>query len=301
VCSEIDTPLISLRSCPIESIPMLSSHMMQRLLFVSTLLTAGWMMVAVESLVFTPRISIFWRLSAYRILEPARSLGRQSLDWKNQRGIPLRMAEGDNENDTSSTQAPKRRRKRKIVTEQTTDDIPSKDSKELPSVAVEAPTIIQLKPRDDTPVTMEILDIRDVMGEGGGSSRSTKPASSKGGFSFGQMPEIPSLSTTPSSSSSSSSSSFSSSSSRNVDDSLQQLLEDARMMQEERNQKSSSSSVDDDDESTGNIKSTIRNVLGNIVTADFFVVCGFLLWFLVGIFCSSVLKDDTIQIAFNST
>ena len=48
------------------------------------------------------------------------------------------------------------------------------------------------------------------------------------------------------------------------------------------------------------VKTTIRNALSTLVTADFFVVCGFLLWFLVGIFCSSVLKDDTIQIAFNS-
>ena len=48
------------------------------------------------------------------------------------------------------------------------------------------------------------------------------------------------------------------------------------------------------------IKSKIRDVVSTIVTADFFVVCGFLLWFLAGIFQSNVLGDDTIQIAFNS-
>ena len=44
----------------------------------------------------------------------------------------------------------------------------------------------------------------------------------------------------------------------------------------------------------------LKNALSTLVTVDFFVVCGFLVWFLAGIFCSSVLKDDTVQIAFNS-
>ena len=35
------------------------------------------------------------------------------------------------------------------------------------------------------------------------------------------------------------------------------------------------------------------------VHPDFFVVCGFLVWFLAGIFASSVLDNDAIQIAFN--
>jgi hypothetical protein len=78
-----------------------------------------------------------------------------------------------------------------------------------------------------------------------------------------------------------------------MDDSLQQLLEDAKRMQQEN-------MTNKDNGEGGNVKTTIRNALSTLVTADFFVVCGFLLWFLVGIFCSSVLKDDTIQIAFNS-
>eukprot|EP00978_Attheya_sp_CCMP212_P048634 scaffold553332_cov51-Attheya_sp.AAC.2 len=40
--------------------------------------------------------------------------------------------------------------------------------------------------------------------------------------------------------------------------------------------------------------------ISTIVTADFFVVIGLLLWFLAGIFCSYILKDDTVQIAFNN-
>ena len=43
----------------------------------------------------------------------------------------------------------------------------------------------------------------------------------------------------------------------------------------------------------------IINLLSTIVTFDFFVVCGLLLWFLAGVFCSYVVKDDTVQIAFN--
>ena len=54
------------------------------------------------------------------------------------------------------------------------------------------------------------------------------------------------------------------------------------------------------DEEGRGIKSAIGNALSTIVTADFFVVCGFLVWFLLGIFCSSILKDDTVQIAFNN-
>jgi hypothetical protein len=129
---------------------------------------------------------------------------------------------------------------------------------------------------------MQIMDVRDIVGGGGPrpspSSASSKPSErvmSSLESSFEQSSAIPKPVA----------------SSRNVDDSLQQLLEDAKMMQD----KEPSSS-----ESEGNMKATIRNALGTLVTADFFVVCGFLLWFLVGIFCSSVLKDDTIQIAFNS-
>lgn len=73
------------------------------------------------------------------------------------------------------------------------------------------------------------------------------------------------------------------------DDSLKQLLLDAQEMQ--------SSELSDPSDSKAN---SIKNVMSTIVTVDFFVVCGFLLWFLAGIFCSTVLKDDTVQIAFNS-
>jgi hypothetical protein len=47
------------------------------------------------------------------------------------------------------------------------------------------------------------------------------------------------------------------------------------------------------------IPGAIKEVVSTIVTIDFFVVCGLLLWFVAGIFSSYILKDDTVQIAFN--
>lgn len=55
----------------------------------------------------------------------------------------------------------------------------------------------------------------------------------------------------------------------------------------------------DAEEEEFNIGMAIKNVISTIVTADFFVVFGLLLWFLSGIFCSYVLKNDAVQIAFN--
>ena len=77
------------------------------------------------------------------------------------------------------------------------------------------------------------------------------------------------------------------------DESIEQLLADARSMR-----KSSSKDYDVVDEETP-LKEKILGVVANIVTVDFFVVIALLLWFLAGIFCSYVLKDDTVQIAFN--
>lgn len=76
------------------------------------------------------------------------------------------------------------------------------------------------------------------------------------------------------------------------DDSLEALLADAKRMRE----KEAAQSTNTDEPS---IPKAIKSVISAIVTADFFVVCALLLWFLAGIFCSYVLKDDTVQIAFN--
>ncbi len=77
------------------------------------------------------------------------------------------------------------------------------------------------------------------------------------------------------------------------DDSIEQLLADARQMRRAK-------PVDEGgDDSLSSMKNTIFEVISNIVTVDFFVVIGLLAWFLAGIFCSSVLHNDAVQIAFN--
>ena len=81
-------------------------------------------------------------------------------------------------------------------------------------------------------------------------------------------------------------------SARTADDSMEQLLADARSMRR------ASSDVEEEEETT--IKDKVFDVISTIVTVDFFVVIGLLVWFLAGIFCSSVLKDDTVQILFNN-
>lgn len=164
----------------------------------------------------------------------------------------------------------------------------------------ETPPVLDLKPREDVPVQLEVKNIlasnsepkpsaiasissmlsslTSLMGSndssGSGESRSASSSATSGGSSMGN-PQAP------------------------LDSSLDQLLEDVRLMTEEEKDAKSEGGVFSDAEGKG-VKEMIGNALSTIVTADFFVVCGFLVWFLVGIFCSSILKDDTIQIAFNN-
>lgn len=81
---------------------------------------------------------------------------------------------------------------------------------------------------------------------------------------------------------------------QNINDSstsLETLLSDAKRM---RAAKGGGTGTN-----TNGVGDKIINLLSTIVTFDFFVVCGLLLWFLAGVFCSYVVKDDTVQIAFN--
>jgi hypothetical protein len=74
---------------------------------------------------------------------------------------------------------------------------------------------------------------------------------------------------------------------------IEQMLADAKGMRTEKIEK-------DGQDFSVESPTSFKNILSTIVTADFFFVCALLVWFLAGIFCSSVLKDDTVQIAFNS-
>jgi hypothetical protein len=169
----------------------------------------------------------------------------------------------------------RRRRKRKVTVEETEEE-PEEEEPAAPAV--------ELKQREDTPVQFQVKDVRELVG---GTVPSTETPAEDFPFSIpnpfkafsDSSPATPSAPAPRSTSS---------------DESLARLLEDAREMQEDEDENGVS------EESPDTIKSKVRNVLSTIVTADFFLVLAFLLWFLAGIFCSSVLKDDAVQILFNS-
>ena len=137
----------------------------------------------------------------------------------------------------------------------------------------------QRQQRGDQAVALEAPDIRNLVGGG----PVTNDISSKSPFP-----------TTPKTVDTSARTSSLSSSSSNSDDALQQLLKDAQSMQEKEKIINA-----DGDEGGGALTTGIKNIVSTIVTVDFFVVCAFLVWFLVGIFSSTVLDNDSIQIAFN--
>ncbi|KAL7489419.1 hypothetical protein ACHAW6_015013 [Cyclotella cf. meneghiniana] len=85
---------------------------------------------------------------------------------------------------------------------------------------------------------------------------------------------------------------------RTPDDSMEQLLADARRMRAS-SAGNADGGVQSAKETDKAMSDTFFEVVSTIVTIDFFVVIALLVWFLAGIFCSSVLKNDSVQIAFN--
>lgn len=73
-----------------------------------------------------------------------------------------------------------------------------------------------------------------------------------------------------------------------VDDKFKSLVSDARRLRESSTEKEGDDAM-----------YKLREILSTIVTIDFFAIVGFLIWFVVGVVSSTILKDDTIQIAFN--
>jgi hypothetical protein len=160
----------------------------------------------------------------------------------------------------------KRRVRRKSPVEGNTPEVPQTKSN----------VNVDFDPRrEDTGVSLKVTDVRDLVRGTTSNSSSAPSAASAASYN------------TPTTKFTTTDSMVEPS--KPLDDSLQQLLLDAREMQEKAPATSDSSN-----------NSTIRNAISTLVTVDFFVVCLFLLWFLAGIFCSVVLKDDTVQIAFNS-
>jgi len=167
-------------------------------------------------------------------------------------------------------------------------DVKEPESTELESMS----TALDLKPREDAPIQLEVKNILF-------SSTEPEPSALASVSSFLSSiigsKDTSTSTTNASPTTNNKPSDIGSFGGRPLDDSLDQLLEDARLMKEEEKD----GGVLSDEEGTG-IKEMIGNALSTIVTADFFVVLGFLAWFLLGIFCSYILKDDTVQIAFNN-
>jgi len=204
---------------------------------------------------------------------------------------------------SSDDNVPKRKRKRKKkvqvagVENVTTVSMDQKEPQPMESEPTSP--VLDLKPREDVPVQLEVKNIL---------ASSTEPEPSAVSTVISMLSSITgSKDTSTSGESTARASSVTNDKSIDIDsfdgqpldDSLDQLLKDVRLMTEEEKEAKKEGGGLFDDEGTG-VKEMIGNALSNLVTADFFVVCGFLLWFLLGIFCSYILKDDTVQIAFNN-
>jgi len=201
--------------------------------------------------------------------------------------------------------APKRKRKRKkkaqiVDVVDTTADNQEDAQAPKPAESVPAAPVLDLKPREDEPVQLEIKNIVASTAEPEPSAIATVSAmlSSVMG-SKDKTGSSSSMSGSSSTTNDISTSSMNNFAGRPLDDSLDQLLEDARVMTEEELEAKKENGILSDEQGT-DVKKMIGNALSTIVTADFFLVCAFLVWFLAGIFCSYVLKDDTVQILFNN-
>lgn len=202
----------------------------------------------------------------------------------------------------SDENAPKRKRKRKkkvqVVDADDVNTVEMNENKPEPIETEPTQPVLDLKPREDTPVQLEVKNILAKSREPEPSAIATVSAmlsSVLGSKENSRSDETMTRVSTPTNENSIDDMGFGG---KPLDDSLDQLLEDARLMTEEEKQ-AKGGGVFADEEGAG-VKEMIGNTLSTIVTVDFFVVCGFLVWFLLGIFCSYILKDDTVQIAFNN-
>ena len=185
-------------------------------------------------------------------------------------------------------ESPKQRRRKRVKRKEVVEEEEAEEEQEdndnnddIPAISTSTSTSIpESKARGDNPVRLQVRDVRTLV-SGGGSS----PLDNSG-------PVLDSRGSNSAAAASSSSSRESLS-----PDSLRMLLEDAKELQAlESKSRGGAVSTGDGEFS---LPDTLKSILSTLVTVDFFVVCAFLVWFLAGIFCSYVLKDDTVQIAFN--
>jgi hypothetical protein len=190
--------------------------------------------------------------------------------------VLLRGSSSDDDTSTSSSSSSSGKRRNKRVLKRK-DEVAINTSSTATSSDKEVE--VQLKPRKESSVSLQVQDVREAVGGKAAPAPTAAQSANKA--------EKRVRSTAGSSTSGSSSS---------VSDSLAQLLQDAKMMAKDEKE----SSLDESEEESFSLKTAIGNVISTIVTADFFVVLVLLAWFLIGIFASSILKDDAIQISFNN-
>lgn len=194
---------------------------------------------------------------------------------------------------SSSSSTTKRRQKRRRKRKQQVGGGGGGDNSQVKQQhqKQEEKVVVELEPREDRAVNLEVRDVRDLVS--GRSSRSAAAASSQQSSSTAVAASASTTTTT----------AGAGPASTTTDDSLERLLADAKEMKalEERKAKDNAddSLSGNDDEEVFSIPQTTLKILSTLVTVDFFVVCLLLVWFLAGVFCSYVLKNDDVQIAFN--
>ena len=225
--------------------------------------------------------------------------------WKASGSVPLLWMNNNNLEDGSTnpvrplTVSKKRVRRKSQVSEETTLATRTEQPTDRPAAA----TIPDPKTRrDDSVVTVPIYDVRDLVGGGTTTTTTTTPTATsiKSAAATTRQQDTNPLSVAAATSRSDSRRNDD----NDDDDPLARLLIDAKEMQEQANNKNSrdnsNSKIDNSSNARNSVVATLQQVLSTIVTVDFFLVLALLAWFLAGIFCSAVLKDDAVQIAFNN-
>jgi hypothetical protein len=146
---------------------------------------------------------------------------------------------------------------------------------------------VELKPRRESAVSLQVTDVRELVG---GGSTAAKPRIDE----TSRTKATAAVTSSPLSSSPTKTDDDISSTS--IEDPLEQMLADARQMAAVEGP---SSAASDAEETGSGVGGAVRGAISALVTVDFFIVCTLLLWFLAGIFSSYVLQNDAVQIAFN--
>jgi hypothetical protein len=201
---------------------------------------------------------------------------------------------------SSSSDSVTSRRKKRVRRKDTIDEpisMVSSNSIQPPPPPIQQQ--IALKPREDSRVTIKVTDIRELTQteNEGISNKKNSPSISAPDFiaSRTSKPSIDDDRTASRNKFTKSTSLISNGDGDDVDyesmDPIQRMLFDAKQMQlDEKTSNNDGANNQQSDSSESSIGSRIRGVVSTIVTIDFFIVCGFLLWFLAGIFSSYILK-----------